>query len=212
MYGSSNKCMKQVFESSSRLVSLAGSTDRRGMDSWGRVLVFEGDESDAAALCGILEANGIATEFKGTCLYVMQTDEAEARLVIASAQSADRPVDRDVAEEIVYRLTELQQTLSRPLRAPAADEVPGFVDVRRIIGDTIGIIYTDLMNPFIEQYPDLDPDRGGLQVPSDRPAEPSGPIDEAQFAKASRDAAVAAIRDLDALGRFVESREGARAR
>ena len=156
-------------------------------------------------------ATSPGTSADGSQIYVMRSDEAEARRLIASPDGDDRPVDREVAEEIIYRLCVLQQTLSRPLVVPFDEEFPRLAELQGIVGDAIGCIHTDVMMPFIEQYPDLDPDRGGLQRPADSSAGLEGEIDDARFATAFRHAAGAALRDLDALSRFVESREGTQA-
>jgi len=50
----------------------------------------------------------------------------------------------------------LQKATELSLEIPDPEEQKA---VRRVIGETIGRLYTDLMIPIIRQYPDLDPEK-----------------------------------------------------
>jgi hypothetical protein len=72
----------------------------------------------------------------------------------------DGQLDRKIAEQLM----DLALALDAPLNQATAlsyqiDDIEEQKAVRRVIGETTGRLYTDLMGPIIRQYPDLDPAR-----------------------------------------------------
>lgn len=69
-------------------------------------------------------------------------------------------MDRRIAEQLI----DLALALDGPLNQATAlslqiEDLEERKAVRRVIGETTGRLYTDLMVPIIRQYPDLDPEK-----------------------------------------------------
>lgn len=69
-------------------------------------------------------------------------------------------MERKIAEQLI----ELALALDEPLNQATAlslqiEDLEEQKAVRRVIGETTGRLYTDLIVPIIRQYPDLDPEK-----------------------------------------------------
>lgn len=69
-------------------------------------------------------------------------------------------MDRKIAEQLI----DLALALDGPLNQATAlslqiEDLEEQKAVRRVIGETTGRLYTDLIVPIIRQYPDLDPEK-----------------------------------------------------
>jgi len=69
-------------------------------------------------------------------------------------------MDRGVAEPLMKELMALGVCLnSMTVLTDKISDKEEQVEIRRVIGNIMGMIYTDMMIPIMRQYPDLNPDK-----------------------------------------------------
>ena len=67
-------------------------------------------------------------------------------------------MERAVAEGLVREFLALSAPLNQMTQLSSCLPEEEAKQVRRVLGDSYGRLYTDLILPIVAQYPDLDPD------------------------------------------------------
>jgi hypothetical protein len=118
-------------------------------------------------------------------------------------------MDRDTAKRVLDELREIQATIHRsiPQGLPELNDDEATC-LKRVMGFAIGTIYTDLMMPTIERYPDLDPDcDDAAPATTAEPSEHAQPT-RAEFSQRLLRACKLASDRLEKLGQSVAAQQG----
>lgn len=94
--------------------------------------------------------------FSGDCVAAF----VNAPHIMAATPFEEFDMEKSLAASIIEGSLVVGQSLNELLRlVEKVTEGRVQKDLRRQIGDVMGRLYTDVMMPVIQQYPDLDPDR-----------------------------------------------------